>query len=170
MKELALALLGFIFALLFFYIQEYVKERRERKIFIKNLKREIEYNLVLIDEWIKDVKHNTYLSTWAKPIHTFTPSYGLFRQFFITKSFENGRIYELFDNEKIRIVIGSLTYFSKDNLAHIRNYINKYKNIEVADEDGTPGSEYVKQALQDHLKILNDKKEKLESLLPKITI
>jgi len=95
MKVIISTITGFLFALLLFYLQEAQKKRQNQKVLIKYLNRELKYNIALINQWIKDIKHDIYFLRWAKPIFTFTPQFNKFRSLFINKAFDSGIIYDL---------------------------------------------------------------------------
>ena len=170
MDNVVASLLGFTFALILFYIQEVIREKWKKKKFLRNLRRELEYNVIQIDKWINEVKHDHYQATWVKPIYSFSPNFQNFRHHFIDKAFENGVIYELYDNEDISKLIISLSYFSERNMKSILEFIKEQKTMEIADEDGTPGPEYIKMFIKDQNKILNDEKERIKELSKKIVI
>lgn len=63
--------LGFIFGLLLFFISQHEKERMERNSLANLLKRELEHNIILIDDYIINIKHDLNFLKWAEPIYTF---------------------------------------------------------------------------------------------------
>jgi hypothetical protein len=71
-------ILGFFTTWLLFTMKESEKDRRARLLLANLLKRELEYNIILIDEWIKQINQNLYFLQWAKPIYIFSARYDLF--------------------------------------------------------------------------------------------
>ena len=168
MKVIISAIIGFLFALLLFYLQEAQKKRQNQKVLIKYLNRELKYNTALINQWIKDIKHDIYFLRWAKPIFTFTPQFNKFRSLFINKAFDSGIIYDLLSDRHIECIIRMLTFFSVEKQSSIKDFINRYKDVEVVDEDGMSGIEFIKMFLNDHLEIIKEKQEELNQIIPLI--
>ncbi len=169
MKEIISGIIGFILALVLFHLQEKLKEHRKQNTLIKYLNRELKYNTILMDQWIKDIKQNIYFLKWAKPIYTFTPQFNKFSKIFINKAFDSGIIYDLLDDGKIEFITIIMNYFSEEKQAAIKGFINNYKDFEVVDEDGTPGKELIRMFLDDHLEIVKQNKEELYEIIPLIT-
>ena len=165
MKEI---IIGFLFAVLLFYLKEAQKKRQNKKVLIKYLNRELKYNTALINQWIKDIKHDIYFLRWAKPIFTFTPQFNKFRSLFINKAFDSGIIYDLLSDRHIECIIRMLTFFSVEKQSSIKDFINRYKDVEVVDEDGMSGIEFIKMFLNDHLEIIKEKQEELNQIIPLI--
>ena len=153
MKVIIPAIIGFFFAVILFYLKEVLKKRQNQKVLIKYLKRELKYNNALINQWIKDINHDIYFLRWAKPIFTFTPQFNKFRSLFINKAFDSGIIYDLLSDRHIECITGMLTFFSVEKKSSIKDVINRYKDVEVVDEDGMLGIEFIKIFLNDHLEI-----------------
>ena len=162
------AILGFLFALLLFYLKEALKKRQNQKVLIKYLNRELKYNTALINQYIKDIKHDINFLRWAKPIFTFTPQFNKFRSLFINKAFDSGIIYDLLSDRHIDCITRMLTFFSAGKQSSIRDLINRYKDVEVVDEDGMSGIEFIKIILDDHLEIVKRKQEELNQIIPLI--
>lgn len=165
-------LLGFVFALLLFHITECAKNRREKISSMNLLKRELEYNIILIDEWIISIKHNLYWLTWGKPIYTFSARYGLFQNNFINKALKSGIIYNLLDNKQVKIIIDILTFFTTDRNRYILDIIAKYKDKDTADidEEGVPttGKDYIEITLEDELEIIKKMQNDIKQIIPLI--
>lgn len=164
MKVIIPAIIGFLFAWLLFYL----KEARKQKVIIKYLNRELKYNTALINQWIKDIKHDIYFLRWAKPIFTFTPQFNKFRSLFINKAFDSGIIYDLLSDRHIECIARMLTFFSVEKQSSIKDFINRYKDVEVVDADGMPGIKFIKMFLNDHLEIVKQKQEELNQIIPLI--
>lgn len=169
MKEIVAGLVGFTFALLLFYLQETLKEQRTKKTLLEYLKRELQNNSIIIDQWIKDVKKDLYFLTWAHPIYTFTPEFKNFRRLFIEKAIDTGLIYDLLNDTQVSNIMRMLSFFSENNQEFIEAYINEYKDVAVVDEDGTPGKELIRSLLNSELEILQQKKSELNQIMPLLT-
>jgi hypothetical protein len=167
-KVIISAIIGFLFALLLFHLQEAQKKRQNQKVLIKYLNRELKYNTVLINQWIKDIKHDIYFLRWAKPIFTFTPQFNKFRSLFINKAFDSGIIYDLLSDRHIECITRMLTFFSVEKQSFIKDFINRYKDVEVVDEAGMPSIEFIKIFLNDHLEIVKQKQGELNQIIPLI--
>ena len=168
MKVIISAIIGFLFALLLFHLQEAQKKRQNQKVLIKYLNRELKYNTALINQWIKDIKHDIYFLRWAKPIFTFTPQFNKFRSLFINKAFDSGIIYDLLSDRHIECITRMLTFFSVEKQSFIKDFINRYKDVEVVDEAGMPSIEFIKIFLNDHLEIVKQKQGELNQIIPLI--
>lgn len=168
MKVIISAIIGFLFALLLFHLQEAQKKRQNQKVLIKYLNRELKYNTALINQWIKDIKHDIYFLRWAKPIFTFTPQFNKFRSLFINKAFDSGIIYDLLSDRHIECITRMLTFFSLEKQSFIKDFINRYKDVEVVDEAGMPSIEFIKMFLNDHLEIVKQKQGELNQIIPLI--
>jgi len=112
MKIIFPYIIGFFFALLLFSLQEFLKKRQKKKVLIKYLNRELKYNTALMNQWIKDIKHDIYYLKWAKPIFTFTPQFNKFRTLFLNKVFDSGIIYDLLSDKHIESINIMMTFFS----------------------------------------------------------
>jgi hypothetical protein len=60
------SLLSFIFALLLVFYTHHEKERMERNSLANFSKRELEHNIILIDEYIINIKYDLIFLEWAK--------------------------------------------------------------------------------------------------------
>ncbi|MBT3804999.1 MAG: hypothetical protein HOG03_10420 [Desulfobacula sp.] len=168
MKIIFPYIIGFFFALLLFSLQEFLKKRQKKKVLIKYLNRELKYNTALMNQWIKDIKHDIYYLKWAKPIFTFTPQFNKFRTLFLNKVFDSGIIYDLLSDKHIESINIMMTFFSVEKQLSIKTVINKYKDVETMDEDGMSGIEFIKEFLKDHLEIIKREQEELNQIIPLI--
>jgi hypothetical protein len=154
------SLLGFIFALCLFYITQNEKEKLERRSLANLLKSELEYNINLIDEWIKEIKQNLYFTKWAKPVYIFSARYDLFQNNFIDKAFKSGIIYYLFDNNHVKDIAKILAFYTIDRKRSILDRINKNKEIDIVytDDEGVPttGKDYIQDILESETSINKD--------------
>jgi hypothetical protein len=168
MQDVIKLLLGFFFALILFYVKERWKDENKKKELAKLLRRELEYNILLIDQWIKDIRQDLYFLTWARPIFIFSPRYDLFQKYFINKALESGLIYDLLNNEQINTIANILSFFSAERERRLLEFIKRYKVIEMVDDEGTPGKNYIEMELEDELKIIQDMRTQVETIIPLI--
>lgn len=170
MTTILSAVLGFVFAMILFYVTQWEKERMERISLTNLLKRELEYDLILIDKYIKDIEHDLNFLQWAYPIYTFTPRYDLFQNNFIDKAFKSGIIYALLSNAQINIISTILTVFSIDRKRSLIEIISKYKDKDIIyyDEDSVPitGKDYICMRLNDELTIIKMIQNDIKKILP----
>jgi len=166
------SLLGFIFALCLFYITQNEKKKLEKHSLANLLKRELEYNIDLIDEWKKYINQDLYFTKWKKPIYVFTADYDSFQNNFIDKAFKAGVIYELLDNNQIKFLLKVLSYYSKERKVIIIKRINRLKEEDIVDYDDegvpTTSHDYIQMILEDELTRNKDMQSKLKELIPLI--
>lgn len=97
------AIVGFIFALILFFLKEYYKERKDKKNIIKSLKREFEYNLSVFNTWIEvlrshkqDVKSGLFKENAGYVINKIK-----FQSTVLDSIFSKGGIYDIFELKDI---------------------------------------------------------------------
>jgi len=163
-------ILGFFSAWLLFYIKERAKDRREKIVLANLLKRELEYNIKLIDDWIKDIRKDLNFLKWKNPIYIFSARYDLFQNNFINKAFQAGIIYDLLDNEQINIISEISTFFTIDRKKFILEVIKNNKDVDVVyiDDEGVPttGKDYIYMWLEDELTINKKMQNDIKEILP----
>lgn len=168
MKEIFPPIIGFVFALILFFLTETLKEIRKKKTLIKYLNRELRYNTLLIDQWIDDINKNIHFLKWAHPIFTFSAQFKCFRKTFIDKAFDSGIIYDLLNDNEIECIAKMITFFSEEKQSHIKGFINENKNVESVDDEGPSGNEIIKSYLESILEIVKKNQNELNAIIPLI--
>jgi len=151
------SILAFFFGILLFLITYWLVNKNLKKSYRKLLKREFEFNISLLENWLNDftdviVKisnddHNVY--------HYF--KYADFQVYFLRKAFELGIIYDsLKKDEDISKLIGMLNFFSSSNEHFVNQQIKSWKNNEIEKRIITDDMQFNKSKINEYLKFLKD--------------
>jgi len=149
--------LGFLFAILLFFITYWLANKKIKSSYKKLLKREFEFNISLLETWLNDLAdvivkisnddHNIY--------HYF--KYVDFQVYFLKKAFELGIIYDsLKKDEDISKLIDMLNFFSSTNEYFVNQQIKSWKNDEIDKKTITDNMQFGKSEISKYLKFLEN--------------
>ncbi|MDD5610950.1 MAG: hypothetical protein PHH69_05355 [Candidatus Omnitrophica bacterium] len=157
---------GFISAVALSVITYFIQRRLANRVFKKHLKREFEYDINLLRNWIDEIeKILRKLAAKDKQIYYYI-KYSDLARYFIDESFKLGLIYNLFNNEEVFNLNKLVTHCSLGTEQFINKKVIEYQNCPIAEED-----KQQKQLLRDceyQRDELNKFKIFLEGLLKKI--
>ena len=145
---------AFLFGIILFLITSYFKSKNERKNFLKRLQAEIKSNISLYQNNISMIL--SVLSTQNYKVLKPLPFGTIFnsKSYFLEKSFENGYIYDLLDEEQIYKMqsIESKINFDNNQNNYNHNEQTTLSNEEILKQNETQ-LEYRKNYLQIIIKI-----------------
>jgi hypothetical protein len=114
---------AFSFAILLFFLSQYLKNYLTKKNYLKNLKHEIDFNLRLLK------KYSDNFAEWLLLIHGkkngfFEPfDFSKFLNNFFLKCLTEGLLYKKLTSKEISILMGIQSFFIKENQDWINNFL-----------------------------------------------
>lgn len=123
-KETFPIIIGFIFAIGLFILHERVRKIWEDNDLIRNVIKEMEYN---IEHMIEDLE--IFNNIKSKPykgninIKDIPINFGHYQFTFMNKLLMNSKIYIIFDNSEIRYIQSMIDVFNKDTIDYFDNII-----------------------------------------------
>jgi len=153
---------GFVFAIVLYYVTDLIRINKTKNNLIKNLKREFEYNISLLEEWIKEIDRILLkISAHDEQVFSYL-KYSYFQRLFLQECFRFGILYKSFNNEDISNLNTILLHFD----INFENYINKI--IGHWKDQVMPQKEAIKHFYFEKDELIKYKKQ-LGELLTKIT-
>lgn len=118
---------GFMFSIVIFNITEKKKLQITKNKLKNNLKKEIRYNLVILEKHKEDLDSvMNSISVGRKLI--FTPKHHInFQSRFLLQAFNSGLLYELLDSESILEVQNMLAALSSAGTKNMISYLDNYR-------------------------------------------
>jgi len=131
--------LGFIFALLLFFLQEEIKQSRSENILIKNVVFEVEFNIDLLRKMNIEIEKAMRISSMANDTPSATTGirinsyikYSHFRYTFLNKLYVSGVLIEHLTNAEIIGMIDMIQRFSLNGETLINNDITQWNKKEI---------------------------------------
>ena len=102
---------GFISAFILFLLTNYIRSLKINKNLKNHLKREFEYDVSLLQEWIDEIDTILRKITASDTQVYNYLKYSFFQRYFMQESFKFGIIYKLFTNEDIFNLNEMLVHF-----------------------------------------------------------
>ena len=122
---------GFVFAMVLFYLTEKLKEKRERKNLLGNLRRELQYDLDHISNWIEELE-KLLRKVSAQDLEVFTYlRYSEYHRLFIDMCFVRGILYDIVDDEHIAQLNTVLFHLNVNMENVVNNSIQQWKEGQV---------------------------------------
>ncbi len=152
---------GFIFSITMFYLTEWLKRNRREKSIMKNVVKELEFNLAFLEEYKEDIeKLLRQIAANANDVLAAFRSYRLQRTF-VQEAFYAGLLYEKLDIEDISQIDTMLTYFTTptDQLAY--KDLDAYNSNNIDQNVALQKFEFMKGEVERYCKLMNKIKEKL---------
>lgn len=147
---------GFLFAIFIFYITENIKTKRIKKNLIKNLKREFEYNISLLQGWIDEIdKILRKITTDDRQIFSYF-KYSYYQRLFTQESFHFGILYELYNNEDISTLSTILLHCDINGEQYINQKITQWNTVQIEQRKVLSTFEFEKETLQKYKKQLTE--------------
>lgn len=127
---------GFIFALILFFVTNNLISRRNKKNLRKHLKRELEYDISLISEWIEEIGKILRKVT-SSDLKVFSYlQYSYFQSYFMQEAFKTGLMYNSLDNDDISQLNRILVRCNMAGERHVNSYIQEWQK-QLADQKST---------------------------------
>jgi len=148
------AFLGFASALIVFFLTYYIRNYLSKRTLRRHLKREFEYNLSLIRDWIEEIeKILRKISSSDKKVYSYL-QYSYFQRYFIQEAFKLGIMYNLLSNEELSKLNNSLIHCSLAGEQYINSIVSQWKSGKIEQSDALGRFEFEKEQLQQHKKHL----------------
>jgi len=147
--------LGFLFAILLFFITYWLINKKTKDSYKKLLKREFLFNISLLETWldyfdddivkISNDDHNIY--------HYF--KYADFQVYFLKKAFEFGIVYDLLKkDEDISKLIDMLSFFSLASEQFVNQQIKLWNSKAIDKKTITDRMQFDKNKVNEYLKFI----------------
>lgn len=139
---------GFVLAIILFYITEKIKNSSTKTGILKSLKREFQYNLALIDEWLNNIdKILRQITANDLQVYSYL-KYSGFQLFFLQTAFQWGILYNLVENEDIGKLNNILSHCSLLTENYVMDKINLWKSRQIDQKEALSIFEFQKEKLQ----------------------
>lgn len=147
---------GFVFAILLFFITNKMIEIRNRRILYRHLKREVEYDISLIQEWIDEIDKVLRKIT-AKDLNVFSYlKYSYFQRSFIQQAFISGIMYNKLNNEEISQLNTILSHCDINFEGYVNSLITQWKSSTIEQKEVLTNFEFEKDSLNRFKRELDD--------------
>jgi len=149
-------IIGFIFALVLFYLTDIIKRNKQKKEIIQLLKREVEFNTKLLLKYLKDInKIIENITANDNRINTYL-KYSDFQVIFFGKSIQSGYIYEIFTDDEITKIIDCINHFTLFSENYINNFVGQFKNNEIDQQEMLGLFQFERSEIDKHLNFLRN--------------
>ena len=156
------SVLGFIFAIVLFYITEKIKQKKAMSETKKNLKREFGFNISLLTEWT--TKLDKVLRQVTADDHDVFEyfRYSDFQRVFIHTAFQQGILYDSFSDDDFYTLNSILIHFFRETETYLALYISRWKNKDITKKEMLQLFEFEKDKVSKYLKVLKNLREKIK--------
>lgn len=152
---------GFIFSIILFLITWLIKTYLDKKTLKKHLKREYEYDVSLLQEWIDEIdKILRKITANDKQIFSFI-RYTYFQRSFIQEAFRSGLMYNSLNNEEISNLNTILLHCDTGIEQYINGIIHEWKTDQKPQQEALRNFEFEKEELKKYQKHLREILSKL---------
>lgn len=153
---------GFIFAIILFLITSAIKVHLDKKTLRKHLKREFEYDISLLQEWIDEIDKILRKIT-ANDLSIFSYlRYSFFQRFFMQEAFRSGIMYNSLNNEEISNLNTILLHCDVGIEQFINGTIQQWKTGQLPQHEALRQFEFEKDELQRYKRHLREILGKLD--------
>jgi len=147
---------GFIFSIILFLITWAIKRHHDRKTLRKHLKREFEYDISLLQEWIDEIdKILRKITANDHEVFSFL-RYTFFQRFFMQEAFRSGLMYNSLNNEQISNLNNILLHCDAGIEQFINGIINEWKTSRKPQQEALRQFEFEKEELRKYQKHLRE--------------
>ena len=147
---------GFIFAILLFLLTNAIKSYLDKKTLRKHLKREFEYDISLLQEWIDEIDKILRKIT-ANDLQVFSYlRYTFFQRFFMQEAFRSGIMYNALNNEHISNLNNILLHCDIGIEQYVNGAIQQWKGGQLPQQDALRLFEFEKDELKKYQKHLSE--------------
>lgn len=147
---------GFIFAILLFLITGAIKSYLNNKTLRKHLKREFEYDISLLQEWIDEIDKVLRKITAGDPQVFSFLRYTFFQRSFIQEAFRSGIMYNTLNNEHISNLNNILLHCDIGIEQFLNGSIQQWKTRQLPQQDALRQFEFEKEELKKYQKHLRE--------------
>ena len=147
---------GFIFAIILFFITNKIIESRNKRMLLKYLKREFEYDISLMQEWVNEIDKILRKIT-ANDSNVFSYlKYSYFSRAFMQQAFNSGIMYKKLNNEEILQLNTILLHCDIASEGYINSLITQWKSGSIDQKDVLFKFEFEKDSLTQYKRQLDD--------------
>ena len=152
---------GFILAIVLFLITDTVKARSAKKILRKHLKRELEYDITLIQKFIDDIDKILHkITTDDSSVSTYL-KYNYLQRSFIQRAFETGIMYDELNNDDISQLNALIMHCNFGSEQYVNELIQSWRERRQEQKGALGKFEFEKELLQNYKKLLEEILKKL---------
>lgn len=146
--------MGFLSAIILFFITYFVRNHLIKRTLRKHLKREFQYNISLLQEWINEIdKILRKITAMDLRVYSYL-QYSYFQRYFIQESFKLGIIYKLLNNEELSQLNTMLLHCSIGGEQYVNASIAQWKAQKINQAEALSNFEFEKEELQKYKKHL----------------
>lgn len=147
---------GFIFAILLFLITSAIKFYLDKKTLRKHLKREFEYDISLLQEWIDEIdKILRKITVNNREVFSYL-RYTFFQRFFIQEAFRSGIMYKSLNNEHISNLNTILLHCDTGIEQYVNGAIQQWKTSQQPQQEALRQFEFEKEELKKYQKHIRE--------------
>ena len=144
------AFLGFASALVVFLITYFIRNYLAKRTLKKHLKREFEYNISLLQEWLEEID-KILRQIAASDIRVYIYlQYSYFQRYFIQEAFKLGIMYKLLTDDELSKLNTLLLRCSVVGEQYTNSIIAQWKTEKIAQTDALGKFEFEKDELKKH--------------------
>ena len=148
--------LGFVFAIILFYIIEKVKSYQSKKELKKLLKKECKYNLSQFEEWISVIeKVLTEVGADISQTYGFV-NYENFASYFLQRSYQEGIMFDLIKDKDVKEMAAMFTRYNLNGQTYINGLITSWRSNEITKQDITAKLNHELSELKESQKIFGE--------------
>jgi hypothetical protein len=152
---------GFAFAILLFLITNAIRRFFERKTLRKHLKREFEYDISLLQEWIEEIEKILRKITANDPAVFSYLRYTFFQRTFMQEAFRTGMMYNSLNNEDISNLNTVLLHCDLGIEQYVNSFIKQWQTGQLGQQEALRKFEFEKDELGKY-------KKRLQKILQKL--
>jgi len=147
---------GFIFSIILFLITWAIKSYVDRKTLRKHLKREFQYDISLLQEWIAEIdKILRKISASDHDVFNFL-RYTFFQRTFMQEAFRSGLIYNSLNNEQLSNLNNILLHCDVRIEQYINGTIHEWKTSQKPQQEALRQFEFETEELRKYQKHLKE--------------
>lgn len=151
---------AFIFGICLFYLSEYIKKRNNNAHLIEGLKKEFDYNLSQIDNWIEETdKVLRTVGTGDKNVFNYY-RYSTFQRLFLDMCFQQGILYKSLTIDNLGDINAIVVHFQQPTSDVLNEDIQNWKESKISQVEFSRAFEFelsqLKKYKEQYLKIKED--------------
>jgi hypothetical protein len=153
---------GFIFSIALFYCTEKIKQERDRRRILKNLMRELTFNLRLYDQWLKGIEQaRPQVGAGDKNIFLYI-DYTRIARTFIIQALPEGLLYDILADEDLLELDTALRLCNPNSVNDFSEALNQWKL-------GNIGNPEMFQKLEFHRRMIEEGRKAFDATARKVS-
>jgi hypothetical protein len=153
---------GLISAIIVFLITNAIKDHSSNKTLKRHLKREFEYNVSLLQDWMDEIDAILrQIAANDQAVFRYL-RYTFFQKYFIAEAFRRGIMYNALGNDDMFNLNTILLHFDFGIEQYINSLIQSWQTGKVTQKDALSKFEFEKKEIQKYKKLLQEIVQKLD--------